>query len=73
MQEQNYRIVLPPARGASFRGLKGSQTPFFQDHFRKPSSCCTGAVVSQIFVENDTPESVQNPSKILSKMKQETR
>ena len=25
---QNYRIVLPPARGASFRGLKGSQTTF---------------------------------------------
>ena len=46
---------------------------FFRDHFRKPSSCCTGAVVSQIFVENDAPESVQNPSKILSKMKQETR
>ena len=46
---------------------------FFQDHFRKPSSCCTGAVVSQTFVENGTPESVQNPSKILLKMKQETR
>ena len=25
----NYRIVLPPARGASFRGLKGSQIAFF--------------------------------------------
>ena len=33
---------------------------FCWNHFRKPSSCCTGAVVSQIIVENDAPESVQN-------------
>ena len=37
---------------------------FFRDHFRKPSSCCTGAVVSQIFDKNGAPESVQNRSKI---------
>ena len=35
-------------------------TSFFRDHFRKPSSCCTGAVVSQIIAENNAPESVQN-------------
>ena len=29
----NYRIVLPPARGASFQGLKGSQTAFFPGPF----------------------------------------
>ncbi len=31
--EQNYRIVLPPARGASFQGLKGSQSTFFPGSF----------------------------------------
>ena len=56
-----------------FEVWRAPKPHFFQDHFRKPSSCCTGAVVSQIFVENDTPESVQNPSKILPKMKQKTR
>ena len=30
---QNYRIVLPPARGASFKCLKGSQTLFFPGPF----------------------------------------
>ena len=30
---QNYRIVLPPARGASFQGLKASQTTFFPGPF----------------------------------------
>ena len=55
-----------------FEVWRAPKPHFFRDHFRNPSSCCTGAVVSQIFVENDTPESVQNPSKILSKMKQET-
>ena len=56
-----------------FKVRRAPKPHFFRDHFRKPSSCCTGTVVSQIFVENDAPESVQNPSKILSKMKQETR
>ena len=46
---------------------------FFWNPFRKPSSCCTGALVFQIFDENDAPESVQNRSKILPKMKQETK
>ena len=46
---------------------------FLWNPFRKPSSCCTGTLVFQIFHKNDAPESVQNPSKILSKMKQETR
>ena len=55
-----------------FEVWRAPKPHFFQDHFRKPSSCCTGAVVSQIFVENGAPESVQNPSKILSKMKQQT-
>ena len=30
---QNHRILLPPARGASFRGLKGSQTAFLPGPF----------------------------------------
>ena len=34
-----------------FKVWKAPKPYFFQDHFRKPSSCCTGAVVSQIFVE----------------------
>ena len=55
-----------------FEVWRAPKPHFSRDHFRKPSSCCTGAVVSQIFVENDAPESVQNPSKILFKMKQET-
>ena len=56
-----------------FQVWRGPKPHFFPGLFRKPSACCTGAVVSQIIVENDAPESVQNPSKILSKMKQETR
>ena len=43
-----------------FKVLRAPKSHFFRDHFRNPSSCCTGAVVSQIFVENDAPESVQN-------------
>ena len=70
---KNYRIVLPPARGPSFRGLKGSQIAFFWNPFRKPSSCCTGTLVFQIFDKNDAPESVQNRSKILPKMKTQTK
>ena len=46
---------------------------FFWNPFRKPSSCCTGTLVFQIFDKNDAPESVQNRSKILPKMKQETK
>ena len=56
-----------------FEVWRAPKPHFFRDHFRKPSSCCTGTVVSQIFAENDTPESVRNPSKILPKMKQQTR
>ena len=55
-----------------FEVWRAPKSHFFRDHFRKASSCCTGAVVSHIFVENKAPESVQNPSKIFSKMKQET-
>ena len=43
-----------------FEVWRAPKLSFFRDHFRKPSSCCTGAVVSQIIVENDAPESVQN-------------
>ena len=56
-----------------FKVWRAPKPHFFRDHFRNPSSCCTGAVVSQIFAENDAPERIQNRSKILSKMKQETR
>ena len=56
-----------------FKVWRASKPHFFRDHFRNPSSCCTGAVVSQIIVENDAPESVQNGSKILPKMKQKTK
>ena len=56
-----------------FKVWRAPKPHFFRDHFRNSSSCCTGAVVSQIFVENDAPESVQNRSKILPKMKQETK
>ena len=56
-----------------FEVWRATKPHFFRDHFRKPSSCCTGTVVSQIFAENDAPESVQNRSKILPKMKQETK
>ena len=56
-----------------FKVWRAPKPHFFRDHFRKPSSCRTGAVVSQFFAENDTPESVRNPSKILSKTKQETK
>ena len=43
-----------------FKVWRTPKPEFFRDHFRKPSSCCTGAVVSQIIVENDAPESLQN-------------
>ena len=43
-----------------FKVWRSLKPHVFRDHFRKPSSCCTGTVVSQIFAENDTPESVQN-------------
>ena len=46
---------------------------FFWNPFRKPSSCCTGTLVFQIFDENDAPESLQNRSKILFKMKTQTK
>ena len=45
----------------------------FWNHFRKPSSCCTGTLVFQIFDKNDSPESLQNRSKILLKMKTQTK
>ena len=51
----------PACTRSQFSRFEGLPNPsFFRDHFRKPSSCCTGAVVSQIIVENDAPESVQN-------------
>ena len=56
-----------------FEVWRAPKPHFFQDHFRKPSSCCTGTLVFQIFDKNDAPESVQNRSKILPKMKQQTR
>ena len=56
-----------------FKVWRTPKPHFFRNHFREPSSCCTGALVSQTSVENHAPESVQNPSKILSKMKQQTR
>ena len=56
-----------------FEVWRAPKPHFFRDHFRKPSSCCTGTLVFQIFDKNDAPESVQNRSKILPKMKQETK
>ena len=41
-----------------FKVWRAPKPHFFRDHFRNPSSCCTGAVVSQIIAENDAPESV---------------
>ena len=43
-----------------FKVWRAPKPHFFRDHFRNPSSCCTGAVVSQIIAENDSPEIVQN-------------
>ena len=67
MQEQNYRIVLPPARGPSFRGLEHSQIAFFSNHFRELSSCCSGTLVFQIFKQNagpnGTPKLLENDVK----------
>ena len=45
----------------------------FWNHFRKPSSCCTGTFVFQIFDKNDAPESLQNRSKNISRMKTQTK
>ena len=39
-----------------FKVWRASKPHFFRDHFRNPSSCCTGTVVSQIIAENDAPE-----------------
>ena len=52
-----------------FKVWRAPKPHFFRDHFRNLSSCCTGAVVSQTFAENDAPQSVQNHSKFLSKMR----
>ena len=52
-----------------FKVRRAPKPHFFRDHFRKRSSCCTAAVVSQICAENDTPESVQNRLKNLSEMR----
>ena len=56
-----------------FEVWRAPKPHFFRDHFRKPSSCCTGTLVFQIFDKDDAPESLQNRSKILLKMKQETK
>ena len=62
----NLKIVLPPARGASFRGLKGSQIAFFPGPFsqalfmlhwnRRFSDFCWK------WCPREVPESFQNPS-----------
>ena len=38
-----------------FKVWRTPKPHFFRDHFRKPSSCRNGAVVSQIIAENDAP------------------
>ena len=56
-----------------FEVWRAPKPHFFRDHFRKPSSCCTGTLVFQIFDKIDAPESVQNRSKILFKMNQKNK
>ena len=56
-----------------FEVWRAPKPHFFRDHFRKPSSCCTGTLVFQIFDKNDAPESLQNRSKNLSRMKTQTK